>query len=153
MIEGVHSLVHNESGEEWVLKNQFLPQGFYDIARLLVESASINWEWGFCQGIASELITVNDIIEPTIGVNGYARRTVALIYPTFSMNLAAGERTTFTSTAFSGFIRTAPGWDKEVDRMFFVNKDSQKIVSMSVPMPAFLTTTGVFSATYTARLL
>lgn len=92
---------------------------------------------GLCNAVYNPTLNIADIDEPTIGVNGYARKAVTQDIVGWPVDgLINGE--VFYETAFLIWAAAGGDYDLAVTRMFICLHDTSLVVpvfALSAPMP------------------
>lgn len=136
--------------DELVIPNQFTREGLTDVMLSMFTSLDAVWQWGFCSKGFEQNQFPADIGEPTIGVGGYARKTLnvgSLGAADWGASIVF-DGVAMISTGNTSWTPTGAGWDKPVNRMFLYNAAKNHIVSFSAAIPAPVFKTAFFITAY-----
>lgn len=126
-----------------VIPNNITTYGAKSIFRWALRDEDYDLHIGLANCAPDVLLQIEDLNEPTIGVNGYARQPITRgagwpVFGTFN-----GEQ--YYETSVFVFEATGAGFDAEINRLALINSladaAGEKVVALSGALPAALTIT------------
>jgi len=126
MIRGEYIL---EDGE--VVPNQFTTLGMQAVVKSAFWGENKPWWMGYCARNPGDVVTMDSLLEPTIGVNGYERQLITMDKPGWpKLGLINGE--TWIETRVVNFPATG-AYDVQVNRLFLTDGDNVMSISSALP--------------------
>lgn len=126
-----------------VIPNNITTYGVKSIFRWALRDEDYSLHMGLANCAPDPLLQIEDLGEPTIGLNGYARQSIvrATNWPVFGeLN---GEQ--YYETSVFVFAATGPGFNVAINRLALINSAAdttgEKVVALSGPLPTELTIT------------
>lgn len=133
---GGEFLIHMKDGMDYVLPNQFTIYGAQQILKAAFWRQELVWFMGLCNKNPADAIPVTSMFEPTDGVNGYERQSLALSqgnWPDIGVingeSFIESKRVLFTATG---------AYDQQVSRLFLT--DGDQVIAISSQLEGGLQT-------------
>lgn len=114
-----------------IIPNQFTVLGMQAVVKAAFWNERRPWYMGYCAKNPGSLISMDSLLEPTIGVNGYQRQILTPDKPGWGkMGTINGE--TWIESRVVEFPATGP-YDQEVNRLFLTDGDNVLSISSAFP--------------------
>lgn len=116
-------------GNEHIVPNQFTILGMQQVLYAAFWKTPFTWYMGHCAHNPADMLALNAIAEPTIGVQGYQRVAIPMDqYNWPTLGQVNGE--SYIETRNCDFIVTAAHvWDKQTNRYFIT--DGTAVIAIS----------------------
>jgi hypothetical protein len=130
MRPGGEFIIHLPGGVEHVVPNQFTVTGAQQLLKAAFWRQELVWYVGLCNKNPADAIPVTSMFEPTDGVNGYERQSLALSPGNWpEIGVINGE----SYVESKRFLFTATGaYDQQVSRFFLTDGDYVIAVSSQI---------------------